>query len=125
MTIRLVNACFCRVKGISIPGKLDAYFPPVPIGDTVAESGTALETGDTEIRDESIENLDTGDDELMATLDGQDKLETEGGNTGDGIGGSGLEDIGSMEDLIKREKVVLMRAMIWRIVNWRVKPMRI
>jgi hypothetical protein len=57
-----------------------------------------LETRDTEIRDESIENLDTGDDELMATLDGQDELEAEGDNMGDGIGGSGLEDIGSMED---------------------------
>jgi len=105
-----VNAYFCRVRGISILGKIDAYFPPAPIGDMAAESGTSLETRDTEIRDESIENLDTGD-ELMATLDGQDKLEAEGDNTGDGIGGSALEDIGFMEDLIKREKVVLMRAM--------------
>jgi hypothetical protein len=98
MTIRLINAYFCRVKGISIPGKIDAYFPPVHIGDMAAESGTSLETRDTEIRDESIENLDTGDNELMATLNGQDELDAEGDNTGDGIEGSDLEDIGSMED---------------------------
>lgn len=89
-----------------------------------AESETSLETRDTETRDESIENLDTGDDELMATLDGQDELEAEGDNTGDGIGGSGLEDMDLWKILIKREKVVLMRAMIWRIVNRTVKPMR-
>jgi hypothetical protein len=98
MTIRLINVCFCRVKGISIPGKIDAYFPPVPIRDIAAESGTSLETQDTEIQDESIENLDTGDDELMATLNWQDELEAEGDDTGDGIEGSDLEDIGSIED---------------------------
>ena len=95
MTIRLINAYFCRVKGISITGKIDTYFPPLSIGDMAAESGTSLR--DTEIQDESIENLDTGDDKLMATLNGQDELE-EGDNTGDGIEGSDLEDIGSMGD---------------------------
>jgi hypothetical protein len=45
MIIRLINAYFCKVKGISIPRKIDAYFPPVPIGDMAAELGTSLEHG--------------------------------------------------------------------------------
>jgi hypothetical protein len=43
-------------------------FPPVPIGDMAAESGTPQQTWDIEIREEFIESLDTGVDELMAML---------------------------------------------------------
>jgi hypothetical protein len=83
MTIRLINAYFCRIECISILGKIDSDFPLVSIRDIASESGTSLETRDTEVRDESIGNLDTGDDELMATLNGKNELEV-GDSTGDG-----------------------------------------
>src|SRR6266487_5783511 len=78
MTICLINAYFCKTRAVSISEIIEAYFPQVLMKRTMkAELKTFLKICNCKLQGKSIQNSDIRDDELIATLGGQDELNAE------------------------------------------------
>jgi hypothetical protein len=77
MTIRLIDAYFCRVQGTPIPGKIEAFFSPEPPVGTTAKLEPQAEIVDAECRDKVKEVPHFSDDELMLTTEESNELEAD------------------------------------------------
>jgi hypothetical protein len=76
MTIRLIDAYFCRTQGSPIPGKIEAFFQLKPSRGMTTELEHQVEVIDAECRDK-VKLSHLSDDEPVLTVENWNELEAE------------------------------------------------